>query len=178
MSCLDSVTPVVNPSRAARAFSVFSVAQSLAVQLGKENRFVNAGMVQERLSRLGFTSAELGNAAGSLFSKKLFRSTGTKVANTNPTANRRKVTVWEYIGSGLTAGPVLVPATTQNTKPGVTIEIRPELREKLTGNGKRPYTGKVIEVNSQFTLARWLVRVKFTDGRRGLLAYQEFQVLQ
>lgn len=173
--------------------AAFVAAQAAAVNLGKKYKFVNAGDVLAELKKQGITSKHLGNAAGSVFSKKLFRSTGTKVKNTNPSAHRRTVTQWEYIGEGASAAsqfvpklgvspvkadttyvPVYMDATPQNTKVGASIVIKSQFREKLTGNGKRPYTAKVTAVEGAG--ARWPVRVEYTNGSRGLLAFNEFQI--
>lgn len=166
--------------------AAFAAAQAAAVALGKKNKFVNAGDVLTELAKQGITSKHLGNAAGSVFSKKLFRSTGTKVKNTNPSAHRRTVTQWEYLGpdapivslmKSVPAAkdvPVYVNATPKNTKVGASIVIKSEFREKLTGNGKRPYTATVVEVQNE--AARWPVRVKYTNGQSGLLAFDEFQI--
>lgn len=171
--------------------NTFEAAKAAAVHVGKRQRFVNAGDVQKELKSWGYTG--LGNAAGNIFSNKaLFRSTGTKVANTNPSARGRKVTQWEYFGEGApivpganvgaatvtsvnkVAAPYFVPSTPQNTKPGSIVTIKTPLQKQLTGDGKRSVTATVVEIIPD--AVKWPLRVKFAEGTLGRLAYDEVEV--
>jgi len=77
---------------------VFIVARKLAVQLAKANGTVNADLVQDYLAKLGYASADLGNAAGALF-----RGKNWKYVRTQKSARKgnhlRDIKVWEYVGA-------------------------------------------------------------------------------
>jgi hypothetical protein len=77
---------------------VFIVARKLAVQLAKANGTVNADLVQDDLAKLGYASADLGNAAGALF-----RGKNWKYVRTQKSARKgnhlRDIKVWEYVGA-------------------------------------------------------------------------------
>jgi hypothetical protein len=161
--------------------TVFFIAKNLALQLGKDKQFVHAGMVQKELAKLGYASADLGNAAGALFGRKNWRDTGKTVKSERLAAHRRKVTLWEFVG-GVDSGvvpakpvPVVAPveSTRQNTTVGTKVNIRSQFRDKLTGNGQRSFTGTVIEIVDS---PRWPLRVEFNGGKRGLLAYNECEL--
>jgi len=78
----------------------FTAARNLAVKLGKQNpgRRVTIDWVQDELSKLGYSSADLGNAAGSIF-KGPFRNTGMTAKSLRPGNRKRRITVWEYVGA-------------------------------------------------------------------------------
>jgi len=79
--------------------AVFIVARKLAVDLAKKNSngVVNADQVQDELTKLGYTSSDLGNAAGALFRGKnwikLAPSKSTRKGN-----HARDIANWKYVG--------------------------------------------------------------------------------
>jgi hypothetical protein len=79
---------------------VFTVAQAFAVALAKSNAIgvTNADAVQAKLAEQGFTSADLGNAAGALF-----RGKNWKKYNTQKSARKgnhaREISNWMYVGA-------------------------------------------------------------------------------
>lgn len=83
---------VPNPSH------VFVVAYMTAVALAKQNGSVNADQVQEAIAKKGFTSGQLGNAAGALFRSKSWVKTGT-IKSTRPGNNSRTISTWKYVGA-------------------------------------------------------------------------------
>lgn len=193
----STATPAVKPPvtttavKVATSNPILATAQNLAVRLGKKSRFVNISQIHSELKNLGYNSADLGNAAGSVFLSKYFRATGDKVKNTNPSARGRKVGVWEYFGEGapivpgVNVGPATVtsvnvvepkyvPATSSNTQSGSQVRIKKELQEKLC-QGKRGPEAQVSEVVGS---GKWPLRVKFSNGQIGLVSYEEIEVLQ
>ena len=184
-------------------------AKKVAVQFGKTQKFVHAGLVQAALRASGI---DLGNTASNIFTPKTLWKRYGQIKNTQPSARGRKVTLWEYIGEGTPstaaipvgtipgntvsqvvpgtnagpadvtsvavhapATPAFVPATPANVTSGTKVSILPALREKLTGHGQRPFVGTVVEIITENN-PRWPLRVEFTDGKRGLLTYNEVEV--
>lgn len=83
-----------------RSGRVLDVARQIAVRAAKNSssRTVNADIVQAELLKVGFTSADLGNAAGQVF-KIGFINTSNTVKSTRPGNNSRRIIVWKYIGA-------------------------------------------------------------------------------
>jgi len=93
-------------SRAIRSHGVvFERAKGIAIDLGKSIRYVHAELVQAELEKLGYTSADLGNAAGGIFRSSLWKDTGRAKLSNRKLSHRRKITVWEYVGEGLKPQP-------------------------------------------------------------------------
>lgn len=105
ISVSASTQPISRQSQALRS------ARDLAVKLGKENpgRRVTIDWVQDELSKLGFSSTDLGNAAGVIFNNEQFRNTGTTAKSIRKGNNHRRITVWEYVGGE--TNPVVTPKT-------------------------------------------------------------------
>ena len=80
--------------------AVFIVARKLAVDLAKRNfsNLVNIDDVQAELKPLGYTSADLGNAAGALFRGKNWKYVST-IHSTRKGNHLRDVKVWKYVGA-------------------------------------------------------------------------------
>lgn len=78
---------------------VFDIAKKIAVDLAKSKplKIVNADLVQAELLKQGYTSSDLGNAAGALFRGKnwirYFRTKSNRKGN-----HKREITNWQYIG--------------------------------------------------------------------------------
>lgn len=79
---------------------VFIVARKLAVEIAKRDprRLVNADKVQDELVTLGYTSADLGNAAGALFRGKNWKYVSMK-KSTRKGNHLRDIKVWQYLGA-------------------------------------------------------------------------------
>lgn len=78
--------------------TVYSIAKGIAVKLAKTHGVVNADNIQEELFRLGYSSTDLGNAAGSLFHGKNWEKVST--INSTRKGNRlRQINQWKYIGA-------------------------------------------------------------------------------
>jgi hypothetical protein len=79
---------------------VFGVAKEAAVKLAKQNfsSLVSADDVQDELRKLGYSSLDLGNAAGNLFRGKNWKKVSTK-KSTRSGNNAREISVWKYIGA-------------------------------------------------------------------------------
>jgi len=78
--------------------AVFVQALTIAKELGKQNPTVNADQVQNKLAQLGYSSTDLGNAAGALFRGKSWKKVGTtKSARLGNHA--REISNWQYIGA-------------------------------------------------------------------------------
>lgn len=78
---------------------IFEIAKNVAVALAKQNpqRIANADLVQKELIRSGYTSTDLGNAAGHIFRSKLWKKVGsTKSARKGN--HLREISNWEYVG--------------------------------------------------------------------------------
>ena len=90
---------ITAPAGLSRQGQALFVAKTVAVNLAKKepSRTVTADVVQAELGKLGFKSTELGNAAGTIF-KGPFRAVGT-TKSTREGNNRRKITVWQYVGA-------------------------------------------------------------------------------
>jgi hypothetical protein len=79
---------------------VFGIAKDLAVKLAKSNslKITSADTVQAELVKLGYTSADLGNAAGALF-----RGKNWEKMDRQPSGRRgnhaREISVWKYTGA-------------------------------------------------------------------------------
>jgi hypothetical protein len=100
---------------------VFTTAVNIALSLGATKRYVNADDVQTELAKHGYTSADLGNAAGAIFRGANWHDTGTTIASQRKGTHRRKITVWEYTGNPAPASPVQTPAAT----PAATLPATP-----------------------------------------------------
>jgi hypothetical protein len=98
-------TPAPLPNLREKAYDV---AKRIAKKLGQEQHRVTADNVQSELARLGYTSVDLGNAAGNLFRGKNWKHSGY-VTTARPTGRGRKISVWEYMGA--VAKPALGPVT-------------------------------------------------------------------
>lgn len=81
--------------------SALQTARNLAVSLAKQNpaRTVTIDWVQDELAKLGFTSSDLGNAAGIVFKGNQFKNTGMTAKSVRPGNNHRRITVWQYVGN-------------------------------------------------------------------------------
>ena len=98
-------TPVAEVKAAAQGISaavkshnkVFVTAQAIAITLAKSNGTVNADKVQDTLVNQGFTSADLGNAAGALFRGKNWKKVGT-IKSTRQGNHAREISNWQYVG--------------------------------------------------------------------------------
>ena len=76
-----------------------STAKRIVLQLGRQQRYVTSDNVQKELTRLGFKSGDLGNAAGVLFKGGNFVRTSHTVKSQRPAARGRRIAVWEYVGA-------------------------------------------------------------------------------
>jgi hypothetical protein len=74
--------------------------------------------------------------------------------------------------------PSIQPSTRHNTYVGDTVQIKPELQAKLTRNGLRPSTAKVVEIFGPRPGSRWHLRVEFGPGQNGLLDFTEVNVVK
>ena len=79
---------------------VFNIAKNLSVKLAKQNfsSLVSADDVQDELKKLGYSSLDLGNAAGNLFRGKNWKN-GSSKKSTRAGNNAREISVWKYIGA-------------------------------------------------------------------------------
>jgi hypothetical protein len=107
---LGEILSATLPPPTAKAVSVFKLAQSIALDLGKSVGFVNIEHVQKELENRGYAPADLGNAAGGVFRGPLWKDTGRAVLSGRKLSHRRKVTVWEYIKPKETAS-LTIPVT-------------------------------------------------------------------
>jgi len=85
------------------ATSVFAIAKNLAVELAKSTATVqfpggkvNADLVQSELSKLGYSSSDLGNAAGVLFRGKYWQKMDNRTKSTRKGNRSREITNWGY----------------------------------------------------------------------------------
>lgn len=85
-------------SGAAKSHSkVFAIAKNLAVEIARRNAgHVNADLVQKELVGLGFSSTDLGNAAGVLFRGKNWKKVSTVKSNRKGN-HLREITNWQYV---------------------------------------------------------------------------------
>lgn len=75
-------------------------AQSVARDLGRRICRVTADdVVRELIEVHGWEEGRLGNSAGKMFYGKEWRDTGQVVRSERVSAHRRKMTVWEFVGS-------------------------------------------------------------------------------
>jgi hypothetical protein len=72
-------------------------ARGIAVELGREKRFVTADDVVRRYS-FRHPHDPLGNAAGGIFKGKEWRDTGRRVRSKRVNSHARELRVWEFIG--------------------------------------------------------------------------------
>lgn len=77
---------------------VFLLASKIAVQLGQQNGSVSADQVQAELVKLGYSSTDLGNAAGALFRNKNFKK-DYAVKSGRKGNHAREITKWQYVGA-------------------------------------------------------------------------------
>jgi hypothetical protein len=77
---------------------VFGIAKNLAVQLAQSNAIgvTNADAVQAALVKQGYTSIDLGNAAGALFRGKNWKKYNTQ-KSTRDGNHAREITNWQYV---------------------------------------------------------------------------------
>jgi hypothetical protein len=155
--------------------SAYAVARRIAESLGKANKFVTADDVQAELLKQGYTSADLGNAAGPLFRKsKSWKDTGKTVNSKRKGAHSRKITVWEYIPRpGLTAAQALAsitPAVHETSKIDVGAKVTVTSGYTAPGRSIVGAEGTVIEVLPK---AIYPLRVLFADGVKRLFYYHE-----
>lgn len=76
----------------------FIVAQEIAIQLGRTKTYVTIDMIQIELNKLGFTSRQLGNAAGHIFRGKNWKRCRSP-RSTRKSNHGRRMTLWRYVGS-------------------------------------------------------------------------------
>jgi hypothetical protein len=86
---------VLNTDRKRQAFIA---ARTLARELGKIQRFVTSDMVQVELEKSGYTSADLGNAAGMVFRSKEWVRTDQAVQTTRKIGHGRVINIWRFVG--------------------------------------------------------------------------------
>ena len=94
------IAQIAEPATSTKQGPALSVARNLAMSLAKQNPYkkVTIDWVQDELAKQGYTSADLGNAAGSIF-RGPFRNTGTTVKSLRAGNRKRRITVWEYTGA-------------------------------------------------------------------------------
>lgn len=80
------------------SLKVLTIARQLARTLGERQRFVTSDNVQAELQKLGYTSKDLGNRAGSIFRQNWFKRLDKTVSSVRPSSNLRRISVWEYTG--------------------------------------------------------------------------------
>jgi hypothetical protein len=104
---VDQLTTIPTSGRKSQALQT---ARDLAVKLAQQNpaKTVTADWVQDELTKLGFTSTDLGNAAGVIFKGGQLRNTGATAKSARPGNNHRRIAVWEYIGNGPVTGRFIV----------------------------------------------------------------------
>lgn len=76
----------------------FFSAVSAAVEIAKSQGTVNADQVQAKLADQGFTSKDLGNAAGVIFRGKNWKKVGS-TKSTRKGNNFRTISTWQYVGA-------------------------------------------------------------------------------
>ena len=76
---------------------VFATAQAIAIDAAKTYGSVNADKVQDLLIGQGYTSTDLGNAAGALFRGKNWKKVGT-IKSTRQGNHAREISNWQYVG--------------------------------------------------------------------------------
>jgi hypothetical protein len=83
-----------------------ATARSAAAQLAQNDpdRFITADQVQAELKRLGFSSKDLGNAAGTIFNNGQFTNTGKTVKSMRPGNRHRRIAVWKFVGARVVGG--------------------------------------------------------------------------
>lgn len=124
---VQPTAPAPQPTQqAATPVGVRRIAQSIALELGKLNRYVTSDLVQAELIKRGYTAAQLGNAAGSLFQGGLFKRTDKTVKSGRPEAHGRRIFVWEYTGT-ITPAPA----------PGIPTKYIVEYRNNRRTNWER-----------------------------------------
>jgi len=105
-SSLEFLAPVAEVKAAAQGISaavkshnkVFATAQAIAIDAAKTYGSVNADKVQDLLIGQGYTSTDLGNAAGALFRGKNWKKVGT-VKSTRQGNHAREISNWQYVGA-------------------------------------------------------------------------------
>ena len=80
------------------AQSAYLTGLSTAIRLAKQNGTVTADQVQQEIAKFGYTSHNLGNAAGSIFRSSRFRKVG-EVKSTRPGNRGRKIAQWELVNA-------------------------------------------------------------------------------
>ena len=78
--------------------SAYIAGANAAHRLAKQNGTVTADQVQAELALMGYTSRDLGNAAGSIFRSSKFRRVG-EVNSTRPGNRGRKIAQWELVSA-------------------------------------------------------------------------------
>lgn len=78
--------------------TAFATAQGIAISLAKSNGRVNADEVQDALATKGYSSTDLGNAAGALFRSKNWKKVGA-VKSARKGNHARTIQNWKYIGA-------------------------------------------------------------------------------
>lgn len=74
-------------------------ARRLAVEIGREKRFVTADDVQRAMVDKGFPESSLGNAAGSVFRGRDWKWDGVRtIKSTRVASHGRLIRVWEFVG--------------------------------------------------------------------------------
>lgn len=86
------------PLKADLKSAAFVTARIAALTLAKKNGQTNADEVQAELAAKGYTSGQLGNAAGAIFQGKNWKKVGA-MKSTRPGNNRRAISIWQYIGA-------------------------------------------------------------------------------
>lgn len=86
------------PSKASTLGSAYVAGTEAARRLAKQNGRVTADEVQAELAKIGYTSRDLGNAAGAIFRSGSFRKVG-QVNSTRPGNRGRKISQWELVGA-------------------------------------------------------------------------------
>lgn len=78
--------------------SAYIAGTNAAHRLAKQNGTVTADQVQAELAKIGYTSRDLGNAAGSIFRASKFRKVG-EVNSTRPGNRGRKIAQWGLVSA-------------------------------------------------------------------------------
>lgn len=86
------------PSKASTLGSAYVAGTEAARRLAKQNGRVTADEVQAELAKIGYTSRDLGNAAGAIFRSGSFRKVG-QVNSTRKGNRGRKIAQWELVGA-------------------------------------------------------------------------------
>lgn len=87
-----------NAVKASLKNAVFTAARLAAVALAKKNGQTNADEVQAELASKGYSSTQLGNAAGAIFQGKNWKKVGA-IKSTRQGNNRRTISTWQYVGA-------------------------------------------------------------------------------